>query len=566
MKHTATFFLIVLMLACIFAGCKREDTGRDSYSGNVLNVYSTPEMYEAATILAKEYSMNNPDVDIKVTQESRSAVITKLTQGPNLAIVSGELPNTDENLWKEVIGRDIIVPVFNADNPYSEELLVKGITQSDLEGLLDGEDSADWSKLVNSPEGTAISLCIADDPDVLSGIKKFTGLQELKSGKTVFCGQEDLINSVKSDPYALGLCRLRSLFAAGSGELPVTMKILPIDKNNNGKVDYVEKIYNDYESISRGVWIGKYPRELINNIYSITAQRPSGENELAFLKWVITDGQQSLGNYGYNNLVPNERLAKLSLMEGYEISIEDNISYATVRDPLSFYIYFPLILTAGIIVFFVILFVVKNEKEKLTPVTENLYASGSVFSEESIRSPEGLYYDRTHTWAYMEEEGLVKVGIDDFLQHITGPLTRVKLKSTGERVRKGKHILSIIQEGKQLEVYSPITGIIREQNETLEADSSVINSSPYKDGWVYKIEPTNWLAEIQFMILGKKYKEWLRNEFTRLKEFLSEYIKLESPQYAYVMQDGGELKGGVLKDLGPELWEDFQTNFMDVSV
>ena len=566
MKHTATFFLIVLTLACIFAGCKREDSGKDSYSGNVINVYSTPEMYEATTILVKEFSMYNPDVDIKVSQESRSAVMSKLTKGPNLAIVSGELPNTDENLWKEVIGRDIIVPVFNADNPYSEELLAKGITQSDLEGLLAGEDLADWSELVNSPGGTAISLCIADDPAVLSGIKDFTGLQELKSAKTAFYGQEDLINSVKSDPYALGLCRLRSLFAAGSGEIPVTLKILPIDKNNNGKVDYVEKIYNDYESISRGVWIGKYPRELINNIYSITAQRPSGENELAFLKWVITDGQQSLGNYGYNNLVPNERLAKLSLMEGYEINIEDNVSYAEVSDPLSFYIYFPLILTAAIIVFFVILFVVKKEKEMLTPATENLYATGTVFSEDSIRSPEGLYYDRTHTWAYMEEEGLVKVGIDDFLQHITGPLTRVKLKSTGERVKKGKHILSIIQEGKQLEVYSPITGIIREQNKTLEADSSVINSSPYKDGWVYKIEPTNWLAEIQFMILGKKYKEWLRNEFTRLKEFLSEYIKLESPKYAYVMQDGGELKGGVLKDLGPELWEDFQTNFMDVSV
>ncbi len=443
MKHTAIFFLIVLMLASIFGGCKREDTVKDSYSGNVVNVYSTPEMYEVATILVKEFSKFNPEVDIKVNQESRSAVLSKLTEGSNLALVSGELPKeyNDQNLWKEVIGRDIIVPVFNASNPYSDQLLVKGITQSDLEDLLTGEEPAYWSKLIKSPEGKAISLCIADDPAVLSGIKKFTGLQELKSGKTALYGSEDLINSVTSDPYALGLCRLRSLFADGSGEIPVTLKILPIDKNNNGRVDYVENIYNDYESISRGVWIGKYPRELINNIYSLTAQKPYGENELAFLKWVITDGQQHLGNYGYNNLVHNERLAKLSLLEGLEINIEDNVSYAKVRNPLSFYIYFPLILTAGIIILFVIFFVLKREKEKLTPITENLYASGTVFNEDSIRSPEGFYYDRTHTWAYMEEDGMVKIGIDDFLQHITGPLTRVKLKSTGERVKKGKHIL-----------------------------------------------------------------------------------------------------------------------------
>ncbi len=199
------------------------------------------------------------------------------------------------------------------------------------------------------------------------------------------------------------------------------------------------------------------------------------------------------------------------------------------------------------------------------PLTESMSASRPIFNENSIRSPEGLYYDKTHTWAYMEEDGLVKIGIDDFLQHITGPLTRVKLKSPGERVKKGKYILSIIQEGKQLEVYAPVSGTIKEHNKILETDSSLINSSPYKDGWIYKIEPTNWLKEIQFMILGTKYKEWLKNEFTRLKEFLTEYINPGSPKYAYVMQDGGDLKEGVLTDLGPELWEDFQTNFIDAS-
>lgn len=344
-----------------------------------------------------------------------------------------------------------------------------------------------------------------------------------------------------------------------------TLKILPIDKNGNGRVDYVENIYNDHESISRGVWIGKYPRELINNIYTMFAARPSGDNELAFLKWVITDGQQYLGDYGYNDLVYNERLAKLSMIDGLEINIEDQVSYAEVRDPLSFYIYFPIIFTAGIIIVFIVLFVIQKGKEKVMPLTESMSASRPIFNENSIRSPEGLYYDKTHTWAYMEEDGLVKIGIDDFLQHITGPLTRVKLKSPGERVKKGKYILSIIQEGKQLEVYAPVSGTIKEHNKILETDSSLINSSPYKDGWIYKIEPTNWLKEIQFMILGTKYKEWLKNEFTRLKEFLTEYINPGSPKYAYVMQDGGDLKEGVLTDLGPELWEDFQTNFIDAS-
>jgi hypothetical protein len=96
-------------------------------------------------------------------------------------------------------------------------------------------------------------------------------------------------------------------------------------------------------------------------------------------------------------------------------------------------------------------------------------------------------------------------------------------------------------------------------------DSSLLNSSPHGEGWIYKIEPTNWLKEVQFLIMGKTYKLWLKKEFQRLKEFLAEALRNENSGYVHVLQDGGELRENILKDLGPEIWEDFQTNFMDVS-
>ena len=93
---------------------------------------------------------------------------------------------------------------------------------------------------------------------------------------------------------------------------------------------------------------------------------------------------------------------------------------------------------------------------------------------------------------------MVKVGIDDFLQHITGTLTRIKMKEPGEKIRKGEKILTIIRDGKQLNIYSPVSGIIREKNQRLLTDSSIINSSPYSEGWVYMLEPKNWVRETQF--------------------------------------------------------------------
>ena len=187
-----------------------------------------------------------------------------------------------------------------------------------------------------------------------------------------------------------------------------------------------------------------------------------------------------------------------------------------------------------------------------------------LFDENTVVIPKGLYFDKTHTWAFMKKDGTVKIGIDDFLQHITGPVTRIEMKNTGEKIKKGDHLLTIIHKGKQLNIYSPISGTVASINETLFTNSTLINASPYADGWVYTIEPTNWLLEIQFLTMSEKYKTWLKDEFTRLKDFLATVLRPNTPEYALVvLQDGGALKDCILADLGPEVWEDFQTQFID---
>jgi glycine cleavage system H lipoate-binding protein len=193
-------------------------------------------------------------------------------------------------------------------------------------------------------------------------------------------------------------------------------------------------------------------------------------------------------------------------------------------------------------------------------------ASQKVLDENCLVIPGGVYFDKTHTWVFMEQNGVVKVGIDDFLQHITGTITRIKMKGQGESVKKGEQILSIIQNGKQLNLYAPISGVIKEQNRILDTNSSVINSSPYNEGWIYKIEPTNWLRENQLLFMADKQKRFIRNEFSRLKDFLALALKSDSGLFPQVvLQDGGELRDGTLSNLGPEVWEDFQTKFIDPS-
>ena len=165
----------------------------------------------------------------------------------------------------------------------------------------------------------------------------------------------------------------------------------------------------------------------------------------------------------------------------------------------------------------------------------------------------------------MEKDGFVRIGIDDFLQHVTGPITKVKMRNPGEKIQKGEPFLSLIQHGKQLNIFSPISGVIKENNTKLNTNSSVLNSSPYSEGWVYVIESGNWLKEINAFFMDVTYKTWLKKEFSRLKDFLSSITNGEINNSQLVMQDGGELKDKLMELLGPELWEEFQIRFINIS-
>jgi len=278
---------------------------------------------------------------------------------------------------------------------------------------------------------------------------------------------------------------------------------------------------------------------------------------LAFLSWVITDGQQYLISNEYSSLVNSESQSQLNKIFPAIVNVtktKDASSTGLVLLVLAMVVILGIVISAGVRRY--------RKQEKVIPDFNDPLPG---FSENSVEVPKGIYFNRSHSWAFMEKDGNVSIGIDDFLQHVTGPLTRVEMRNSGEKVKKGEFLFSIVQSGKRLSLYSPISGIIKQQNETLKEDASRINSSPYSDGWIYRIEPSNWFVEVNFMDMADKYKKWINTEFSRMKDFLAATLKPDSLEYSHVvLQDGGIVKEGVLADFGPEVWDDFQTNFLEI--
>ena len=562
MKKIIALLISLLLMNYGSISCKESMNRTNASPTDSLRVISTPDLYNISLKWANEFNKLYPEMKIKILSVSDKKTTDKLIAKGNIGFVSDEYYSgfDSQSLWKVVVGRDIIVPVINSKNPFSDEIYKQGISTERLAQFFKNPDNYKWGTLLKNNQSAPVNYYWVNDESIKTGLSGY-----LKTNKNLTHGikvknAKELISAIQKDSYSFGFCKMVDIIDLNNRSIAENIRLFPLDKNGNGSIDFSEKIYDNFNTFSRGVWIGKYPQSLISNIYSISSNQPKNEIEITFLKWVLTDGQQYLYDSGFSDLLISERQTTVDKL--YDTKI---YSTATINDKPILQTAL-LILASLIITGFIVNASVQLFRHKKTSTQVMDTDSTTVFNESSLLIPKGVYFDKTHTWAFMEQNGIVKVGIDDFLQHIAGPITRVKMKKEGESVKKGEQILSIIQNGKQLNLYAPVSGLIKEHNKTLDADSSLINSSPYNDGWIYLIEPTNWTRENQLLFMAEKYKLHIKNEFSRLKDFLAVALKPDEEKYALaILQDGGELRDGILSNLGPEVWEDFQTNFIDPS-
>lgn len=558
------FFAFLLPLCGNSQVIEKDETIEQNTSTlkGTIKILSTPDLYDITTKWAWEYGSLNPKLKIKVLSTELIKTDDLLPGGANISFFSNdnEKFSNDENIRKIVVGRDVIVLVISSKNPFREAIYQQGVSADEIAAALKNPDKNTWGAILGSDAGELINFYMIDNNSLRSDVADFIKEDQISKEGIIILSEEEILSKIQDDPYAVGFCRMTNILDNSNRNFVENITLLPIDKNGNNVIDYQENIYADYNAFTRGVWIGKYPKSLYRNIYSFSKEKSSSEAVVGFLHWIVTDGQTVLASYGYDDIVYSERQANINAL--YISKIKTNTGNRFYAGQRLLALIIGLFVATGLIAN-IIARIIANRQAAVKYVSTII---PSVFDENSVKVLNGLYFDKTHTWAFMDKNGGVRIGIADFLQHVTGPITRIKMKIPGERIKKGDKIMSIIQKGKQLNIYSPISGIIREQNTALLGDSSALNLAPYSDGWVYEIEPTNWLKEIQQLFMGNKYQNWLKSEFTRLKDFMAVSLSNRTVEHAHlVLQDGGELKDWVLEECGPEVWEDFQTNFIDTN-
>ena len=120
--------------------------------------------------------------------------------------------------------------------------------------------------------------------------------------------------------------------------------------------------------------------------------------------------------------------------------------------------------------------------------------------------PGDLKFLSSHEWARVESDGIITIGISDHAQDLLGDIVFVELPEVGQSV-DAENDTAIVESVKAAsDIYSPLSGEVIEVNSLLEDQPEIINSSPYENGWFFKLTPSD-LGELDNLLSPKDYSE-----------------------------------------------------------
>ena len=124
-------------------------------------------------------------------------------------------------------------------------------------------------------------------------------------------------------------------------------------------------------------------------------------------------------------------------------------------------------------------------------------------------TPSDLKFLDSHEWI-KEDENTVIVGISDHAQSELGEVVFVELPSIGDEFVSGDEAAVVESVKAASEVYTPISGEVIEVNDALEENPELVNTSPYEEGWFFKLKVSDEnLGSIDSLMTAEEYSSML---------------------------------------------------------
>ncbi|HTP03470.1 MAG TPA: substrate-binding domain-containing protein [Anaerolineales bacterium] len=299
------------------AASASQASASDNLSGTI-TVSGAFALYPMMTVWADEFTKLHPNVQFDVQGGGAGKGMTDTLAGAvDIGMISRSIKPEEEAkgaFWVPV-AKDAVFPLVSESNPALADLKAKGISQDMFKKIFITGEVKTWGDVVGKPEvkdeihvyTRSDSAGAADQWSLYSGGKVQADIQGIGVN-----GEPALVDTVAKDPDGIGFSNLNSVFDITSGKLVSGVVVPPIDINGNGKADPNE-YYQTKDEAVKVIADGTYPSPPARFENLATKGKPAGLT-LAFIQWILNDGQKLLNQAGYVPLTADqqaEALAKL---------------------------------------------------------------------------------------------------------------------------------------------------------------------------------------------------------------------------------------------------------------
>jgi len=162
--------------------------------------------------------------------------------------------------------------------------------------------------------------------------------------------------------------------------------------------------------------------------------------------------------------------------------------------------------------------------------------------------PQGYYFHAGHTWAKVEGDQTVRIGLDDFAFKALGPFDRLDVPLIGKEIHQDRPAVTVYRDGHRSAVLSPLSGIVTAVNQDLLEDARAAFDHPYADGWLLTAHATALRSDLKQLMIDQETKRFMRKEVDELFGLIEETL-------GPMPNDGGDIRGDLYGE-APEIgWD-----------
>jgi phosphate transport system substrate-binding protein len=296
----ALIFGCALMVAATGTSAKTPAPAKKKLSGTI-RVSGAWALYPMMVRWGEEFSKIYPDVRVDVSAGGAGKGVADALGGlVDIGMVSREIKPEEIKQGAAFVPvvKDAVFAIMSENNPALKDILAKGLKRQAFIDLWMGKKELTWGDSTGTADKTKVSLYTRSDScgAAETWAKYLGGMQEDLGGIGVY-GDPGISQAVVKDPAGIGYNNLNYAYDMKTGKPIAGLRIVPIDINENGKIDPNERLNTKNDAV-KSVRTGLYPAPPARDLYIMTKSKFSGLT-LEFARWILTDGQKYLDEVGY---------------------------------------------------------------------------------------------------------------------------------------------------------------------------------------------------------------------------------------------------------------------------